>query len=62
MWKKLEDKYMAKKKLFWFNISTSMTEHIDEFNKICSDLLNLEVEVSDEGNSYFAFKCNYGFI
>ena len=59
IWKILDDKYMTniienrlylKKKLFRYEYvkSMSMTEHIDEFNKIISDLLNMDVDMKDE--------------
>ena len=59
IWKILEDKYMTKsienrlylkKKLFRFEYArgTSMSEHVDEFNKMISDLLNLNDDMKDE--------------
>ena len=59
LWKKLEDKYMTKsienrlylkKKLFRFQYKKgiSMIEHLDNYNKILTDLQNLDVEISDE--------------
>lgn len=57
--KKLEDKYMMKsienwlylkKQLFWFQYKegNSMSEHLNDFNKILADLQNLDVEIVDE--------------
>ena len=59
LWKQLEDKYMTKsienrlylkKKLFRFQYTEgiSMSEHLDNFNKIIADLQNLDVEIDDE--------------
>ncbi|KAM7466611.1 hypothetical protein LguiB_014173 [Lonicera macranthoides] len=59
IWKILEEKYMTKsienrlylkKKLFRFEYArgTSMSEHVDEFNKMISDLLNLNEDMKDE--------------
>ena len=66
IWKKLEDKYMTtnienrlylKKKLFWFEYTkdTSINDHLDGFNKIISDLLNLEIEIDDEDKAILLF-------
>ena len=59
LWDKLEAKYMKKsvenklylkKKLFRFDYKKgiSMAEHLDDFNKIITDLLNLDVKIDDE--------------
>ena len=59
LWKMLEDKYMTKsvenrlylkKKLFRFQyrVGISMSEHLNDYNKILADLQNLEVEIKDE--------------
>ena len=59
LWKMLEDKYMMKsvenrlylkKKLFRFQYRAgiSMSEHLNDYNKILADLQNLEVEIKDE--------------
>eukprot|EP00268_Persea_americana_P009428 TRINITY_DN13788_c0_g4_i2.p1 TRINITY_DN13788_c0_g4~~TRINITY_DN13788_c0_g4_i2.p1 ORF type:complete len:117 (+),score=26.76 TRINITY_DN13788_c0_g4_i2:400-750(+) len=59
LWQKLEEKYMTKslenriylkKKLFRFEYhqGISMTEQLDEFNKIIDDLVNIDVKVDDE--------------
>ena len=59
LWDKLEAKYMKKsvenklylkKKLFRFDYKKgiSMAEHLDDFNKIITDLLNLDVTINDE--------------
>ncbi|KAF3950225.1 hypothetical protein CMV_023988 [Castanea mollissima] len=59
LWKKLEDKYMTKsvenclylkKKLFRFQYRAgiSMSEHLNDYNKILADLQNLEVDISSE--------------
>ena len=59
LWKKLEDKYMTKsvenhlylkKKLFRFQyrVGISMSEHLNDYNKILADLQNLEVDISSE--------------
>ena len=62
IWKKLEDKYMTKsvenrlylkKKLFHFQYRAgiSMSEHLNDYNKILADLQNLEVDISNEDKS-----------
>ncbi|GAB2293014.1 hypothetical protein Dimus_038235 [Dionaea muscipula] len=59
LWQKLKDKYMTKsvenrlylkKHLFCFQYKQviSMIEHLDAFNKIITDLQNLDVEIDDE--------------
>ena len=59
LWKKLEDKYMTKsienrlhlKKqlyLFQYKEGTRMISHLDAFNKLIADLLNLDEDVKDE--------------
>lgn len=59
LWKKLENKYMTKsvenrlylkKKLFRFQFreGISLSEHLNDYNKILADLKNLDVEISDE--------------
>ena len=59
IWKILEEKYTTKsaenrlylkKKLFRYEYArgTSMSEHIDEFNKIISDLVNLDIDMKDD--------------
>ena len=59
LWKKLEDKYMTKsvenrlylkKKLFHFqyHAGISMSQHLNDYNKILADLQNLEVDISSE--------------
>ena len=59
LWKKLEDKYMTKsvenrlylkKKLFHFQYHAciSMSQHLNDYNKILADLQNLEVDISSE--------------
>ena len=59
LWDKLEAKYMKKsmknklylkKKLFRFDYKEgiSMVKHFDDFNKIITDLLNLDVKIDDE--------------
>eukprot|EP00268_Persea_americana_P009427 TRINITY_DN13788_c0_g4_i1.p1 TRINITY_DN13788_c0_g4~~TRINITY_DN13788_c0_g4_i1.p1 ORF type:complete len:180 (+),score=37.85 TRINITY_DN13788_c0_g4_i1:237-776(+) len=59
LWQKLEEKYMTKslenriylkKKLFRFEYhqGISMTEQLDEFNKIIDDLMNIDVKIDDE--------------
>ncbi len=59
LWKKLEDKFMTKsmekrlyqkKKLFHFQFheGMSLSEHLNEYNKILADLKILDVEISDE--------------
>ena len=59
LWQKLEDKYMTKsmenrlylkKKLFRFQFveGTSMIGHLNAFNKLIADLLNLDEVVKDE--------------
>ena len=62
LWKKLEDKYMTKsienrlylkKKLFRFQYQqgTTMSEHLNDYNKILADLKNLDFEIDDEDNA-----------
>lgn len=50
MMKSIENRLYLKKKLlrFEYDRGISTTEHVNEFNKILSDLLNLDVEVADE--------------
>lgn len=59
LWKKLEDKFMSKsvenrlylkKKLFHFQYRSgiSMIEHLNDYNKVLTDLQNLEVDILDE--------------
>ena len=59
LWKKLEDKHVTKsvenclylkKKLFRFqyHAGISMFEHLNDYNKILTDLQNLEVDISSE--------------
>ena len=59
LWQKLEDKYMTKrienrlhlKKLlyrFQYKEGTKMITHLDSFNKLITDLLNLDEDVNDE--------------
>ena len=59
LWDKLEAKYMKKsvenkiylkKKLFRFDCKKgiSMAKHLDDFNKIITDLLTLDVTINDE--------------
>lgn len=59
IWDKLEDMYNSKtsanklhlrKRLFNFRISTekSISQQLDEFNKMCQDLESVSIEVSDE--------------
>lgn len=50
MMKSIENRLYLKKKLFWFQYKegSSMSEHLNDFNKILVDLLNLNVEVEDE--------------
>ena len=59
LWQKLEDKYMTKsienrlylkRKLFRFQYKegTSMLDHLNVFNKLIADLLNLDEEIKDE--------------
>lgn len=59
LWKKLEAKYMTKsienrlylkKKLFRFEYKggISLSEHLDNFDKILADLQNLDVKIDDE--------------
>jgi len=46
----VENKLYLKKKLFRFDYKKgiSMAEHLDDFNKIITDLLNLDVKIDDE--------------
>ncbi|CAN1285750.1 Retrovirus-related Pol polyprotein from transposon TNT 1-94, partial [Linum perenne] len=59
LWDKLEAKYMQKsvenklylkKKLFRFDYKqgTSMVDHLNDFNKIITDLQNLDVDIADD--------------
>ncbi|KAM1047413.1 hypothetical protein ACFX2C_026771 [Malus domestica] len=59
LWQKLEDKYMMKsaenrlhlkKKLYRFQYKegTKMIRHLDVFNKLITDLLNLDEDIKDE--------------
>ena len=50
MTKSIENRLYLKKKLFKFQYKKgiSMTEHLDNFNKILADLQNLEVEILEE--------------
>ncbi|KAL7246769.1 hypothetical protein ACSBR2_001802 [Camellia fascicularis] len=50
MTKIIENRLYLKKKPFWFQYKkgSSMSEHLNDFNKILVDLLNLNVEVEDE--------------
>ena len=67
LWKKLEDKYMTKsvenrlylkKKLFRFqyHVGISMSEHLNDDNKIFADLQNLEVDISSEDKALLLFE------
>ncbi|KAG5531520.1 hypothetical protein RHGRI_026210 [Rhododendron griersonianum] len=59
LWKKLEEKHMTKsvenhlylKKMifrFQYRSGISMTEQLNDYNKILADLLNLDVEILDD--------------
>ena len=50
MTKSVENRLYLKKKLFRFQYRSgiSMTEHLNDYNKIVADLLNLDVEILDE--------------
>ena len=50
MTKSVENRLYLKKKLFRFQYRSgiSMTEHLNDYNKILADLLNLDVEILDE--------------
>ncbi|KAJ8626068.1 hypothetical protein MRB53_019375 [Persea americana] len=59
LWQKLEEKYMTKslenriylkKKLFRFEYRQGifMSEHLDDFNKIIADLMNIDVKIDDK--------------
>ena len=50
MQKSVENKLYLKKKLFRFDYKKgiSIVEHLDDFNKILTDLLNLDVKIDDE--------------
>ncbi|KAL6226184.1 hypothetical protein ACLB2K_000147 [Fragaria x ananassa] len=59
LWQKLEDKYMTKsaenrlhlkRRLFNFKYKegTKMIHHLDAFNKLVADLLNLDEDIKDE--------------
>ena len=50
MQKSVENKLYLKKKLFRFDYKKgiSMAEHLDDFNKIITNLLNLDVKIEDE--------------
>lgn len=59
LWQKLEDKYMTKsienrlylkKRLYRFQYKegSKMIQHIDAFNKLIADLLNLDEEIEEE--------------
>ncbi|KAM1464188.1 hypothetical protein ACFXTO_043880 [Malus domestica] len=59
LWQKLEDKYMTKsaenrlhlkKKVYRFQYKegTKMIRHLDAFNKLIADLLNLDEDIKDE--------------
>ena len=67
LWKKLEDKYMTKsvenrlylkKKLFRFqyHVGISMSEHLNDDNKIFADLQNSEVDISNEDKALLLFE------
>ena len=58
LWKKLENKYMMKsmenqlyleKNLFRFQFreGISLSEHLNDYNKILADLNNLDIEIGD---------------
>ncbi|KAJ8637632.1 hypothetical protein MRB53_011899 [Persea americana] len=62
LWQKLEEKYMTKslenriylkKKLFHFEChqGVSITEHLNGFNKIIPDLMNIDVKINDENKA-----------
>lgn len=59
LWQKLEDKYMTKsvknrlhlkRRLYYFKYKegTKMINHLDAFNKLVADLLNLDKDIKDE--------------
>ena len=53
MKKSVENKLYLKKKLFGFDYKEGilMAEHLDDFNKIITDFLNLDVKIDDENKA-----------
>ncbi|KAJ8642178.1 hypothetical protein MRB53_018872 [Persea americana] len=63
LWQKLEEKYMTKslenriylkKKLFRFvcRQGISMTEYLNDFNKIIADLMNIDVKIDNDDKAF----------
>ena len=59
MQKSVENKLNLKKKLSYFDYKKgiSMAEHLDDFNKIITDWLNLDVIIDDEDKTLLLLNC-----
>ena len=58
MTKRVESRLYLKKKLFRFqyHVGISMSEHLNDDNKIFADLQNLEVDISSEDKALLLFE------
>ncbi|GJY59416.1 hypothetical protein Tco_0459308 [Tanacetum coccineum] len=64
MTKSLANKLYLKKKLFTFYMHSGkkLSEHIDEFNKLISDLANKDVDIDDEDQALMLLSVHYNLI